>query len=343
MKDRYLRQDKDGSYYVDFKPDYPIIDCHIHMSNLLPGKQISINEELDSPRYLTLPPPSDLDLSIPYWTRKNFLIKKYKSAFSLLGYIGEAYRIFKDMLRGTYGNYKKSSSTNAIYKSLILPISTSRSDQSKNAISNSKTKEDLIAFMSVHPADKDAIEKVSYYKSLGAVGLKLKMTSSELNKNYSSLLKLMDHCHNLNLPVIFHSGSILDKDAHISSMSKKLLNTSPVEMFVRLLEDMPDNFVFIFAHAGISSYKEVAELMKIYPATYAELSSQSTESIEYLIDQLGSKRLLFGSDWPALPQALTLSRVLHATENNPDDRENILYKNASSLFNIELGGKYELF
>lgn len=49
MRDKYLKQDEAGCYYVDFKPDYPIIDCHIHMSNLLPGKQVPITQDVKRP------------------------------------------------------------------------------------------------------------------------------------------------------------------------------------------------------------------------------------------------------------------------------------------------------
>lgn len=335
MVDKYLKQDKKGNYYTEFEADHPIIDCHIHMSNLLPGKQVCIREDVGPPKHLTLPPVSELDLSMPYWTKKEYLIKKYKSSFAVLGYGLEGYKIFKDMLRGTYENYLVSALSCKITSSIILPISTSRSDLSKNAIKNAETYSEFIPFMSVHPSNKDALDKITHYKLLGAVGLKLKMTSSELTRHYDSLLVMMKQCDKLDLPVLFHTGSILLDQNKISNLSKKLLNSTHVSMFETLLEDMPKSFKFIFGHAGISSYKEVARLMKQYPSTYAELSSQSTDSIKYLIDHIGSKRLLFGSDWPALPQALTLSRVLHATEDNHEARENILYRNAEDLFNLK--------
>jgi len=94
---------------------------------------------------------------------------------------------------------------------------------------------------------------------------------------------------------------------------------------------MPKDFVFIFGHSGVCEYKLVAEYLKKFPSSYAELSSQSQHSIRYLIDEVGYERLLFGSDWPALPQAITLSRVLIATSENKDARDHILSKNAKKL------------
>lgn len=338
MADKYLKQDENGCYSVNFKPDYPIIDCHIHMSNILPGKQVPINQDAPKPKYFTLPPQSALDLSVPYWTREDYLIEKYTSPLALVAYCKEGYKIFKDMLHGTYAHYEQSAQSNGIVHSIMLPISTARSDQSPNAITNANSHSELSPFMSVHPLDQNAIQKISHYKSLGAVGLKLKITASEVAKHYTALLALMKHCHHLNLPVLFHTGTVVSNQTGISKLNKKLLNSTHVDMLLRLLKDMPNDFIFIFGHAGIQSYKEVAELMKQYPATYAELSSQSAESIAYLIHHVGAERLLFGSDWPALPQAFTLSGILHATEDNSSARKQILYKNAQALFNIDLGG-----
>lgn len=119
-----------------------------------------------------------------------------------------------------------------------------------------------------------------------------------------------------------------------SKLFKKLLMSTRVEIFGRLLEDMPKDFVFVFGHSGVSEYKIVAEYLKKFPASYAELSSQSQHSIKYLIDEVGYERLLFGSDWAALPQAITLSRVLIATEDDKEAREHILNKNAKRLLNL---------
>ena len=74
--------------------------------------------------------------------------------------------------------------------------------------------------------------------------------------------------------------------------------------------------------------------MEQFPATYAELSCQSAHSIAYLMSEVGDERLLFGSDWPALPQAFTLSRILMATEENPAARANILSRNVKKLLDL---------
>lgn len=334
MNDKYLEINDQGRYVVKLDEQLEIIDFHIHMSNILPGKQVSPEKVESPPSFPTLPPKDEMDLEIPYWTKLSYLESKYKSSFSLLHYAKEGYMIFKDMLKGTYNNYFESAQDNGISKSVILPISTKKSDQSMNALSNAREHSCFIPFMSIHPMDPHAIEKVTRYLTGGAKGFKLKITINEMEKYYEELLLLMKKCYEFDIPVLFHTGALLENQSMISKSSKKLLNITRVEMFEKLLEDMPEDFKFVFGHAGIQSYKKVAELMKKHSGSYAELSCQSTESIKYLIKEIGSHRLLYGSDWPALPQAITLSRVLHATENNQEDRKNILCNNAKRLLKI---------
>ena len=112
-----------------------------------------------------------------------------------------------------------------------------------------------------------------------------------------------------------------------------LLKSTRVQLFEKILKNSPGNLKLIFGHSGVQEYESVASLMDKYPSTMAELSSQSENSIRFLIKKAGSERLLFGSDWPALPPAITISNVLLATEESLQNRENILFNNANQLFN----------
>ena len=216
-----------------------------------------------------------------------------------------------------------------------MPLSTKKCDCSQEALRIVKDYPNrFIAFCSIHPDDPEANAKVYKYKALGAKGLKLKISDIELKSDFTSLIKLFKICHEAELPVLLHTGSTTVNQERTSKLLWKFLRSTRVELFGRLLDEMPKDFVFIFGHSGVSEYKLVAEYLKKFPACYAELSSQSQYSIKYLINEVGYERLLFGSDWPALPQAITLSRVLIATENNKEIRDHILNKNAKRLLNL---------
>lgn len=333
-KEKYIKVNEFGELVIDYPEKLKIIDFHSHLSNLFPYKQNNPTNKGTRVRYLTVPPIEALDLKEPYWTNLDYLIKKYSGIASTMRFSVEGIKIFNDMIKGgTFDNLFISQQNNMIHKSVILPISTVKSDMSMNAINAAKQYPDkLIPFCSVHPLDPELSKKIYQYKALGAKGLKLKITDIEMKGKFNAIIDLLKICHEANLPVLFHTGTVLKEEGkNISGMMKKMLNSTRVELYGELLEKLPKDLIFIFGHSGIQEYKLVAKYMKDYPSTYAEVSSQSEGSIKYLIDQIGSERILFGTDWPALPQAITLSRVLLATEGDRQARDNILYKNAEKL------------
>ncbi len=335
-KEQYLKLNEQGDFVIDYPEKLDIIDAHTHMSNLLPLKVIDPKTKGKKVRYLTLPEIEKMDLSVPYWTKIDPDEKK-KGIFAVINFSLNGYNIFKDMVNGgTYQNCFKSQQENMIKKSVVLPISSSKYDRSLEALQVAKDYPDrFIPYCSVHPHDPEIKKKIPEYQKLGAKGYKLKITDMELKGDFQPLIDALKLCHEAGLPVILHTGSLTHyKVENTSKLMWKLLKSTRVEIFGELLKKLPTDFKFIFGHSGIAEYKLVAEYMKKFPATYAELSCQSADSIKYLINEVGHERLLFGSDWPALPQAITLSRVLLVTENNQVAREHILLKNVQRLLKI---------
>ncbi len=333
-KEKYLKLNECGELVIDYPDKLKIIDFHSHLSNLFPGKQNDPTNKGTKIKYLTVPPIEALDLKESYWTNLDYLNKKYSGFASVMKFCIDGIKIFNDMVKGgTFDNYFISQQNNMINKSVILPISTAKSDRSMNAINAAKQYPDrLIPFCSVHPLDPEISKKIYHYKELGAKGFKLKVTDIEMKDKLNTIVELLKICHDAKLPVLFHTGAAFKTEGtKISGMMKKMLNSTRVELYGELLEKLPKDLIFIFGHSGIQEYELVAKYMKAYPSTYAEVSTQSEGSIRYLINEVGSERILFGTDWPALPQAITLSRVLLATEGNIQARDNILYKNAEKL------------
>jgi len=328
-QEKYLKF-VDHVFAIDYPEELKIIDFHTHLSLALPGGKAPRS----TPKFPTIPRQNEMDLSLPYWTDKEALNKKYSRPFALFKVILEGVSIYKDMVSsGSEINILASMQSMGIYKSVVLPISTAKKDVTMGAIdSQNRYPESIIAFCSVHPKDSEAFVKIHKYHRLGAKGLKLKMTNDDIQRNFNRLIAVLTMCSALNMPVLFHTGTVSNLlDGRLSPVMNKFVNSTAIDILEQLLEACPDDLNFIFGHSGIAQYKKVARLMKKYPSSYAELSSQSTESIQYLIDEVGYNRLLFGSDWPALPQAITLSRVLQATENKPMARNHILYLNAEKL------------
>lgn len=333
--ERYLKLNDQGDFIIDYDGTLEIIDFHTHMSNVLPLKVVDPNTKGNKLKYETLPDIDKMDLSVPYWTQIN-ADEKRKGLWSIIKFSLDGYTIFKDMANGgTYENCFRSQQENMIERNVVLPI-TKKSDRSMEALKLTKDyPERFTAFCSVDPHDPEMQEKLKKYKNLGFKGLKLKTSDMELKNNFEPLIELLKACYEVDFPVLLHTGSLTHiKRKNTSKLMWKLLKSTRVELFGDLLQHLPKDFNFVFGHSGIGEYKLVAKYMKAFPGSYAELSCQSADSIRYLIDEVGYERLLYGSDWPALPQALTLSRVLLATERDEEARKHILYKNAKKLLDI---------
>ena len=55
-----------------------------------------------------------------------------------------------------------------------------------------------------------------------------------------------------------------------------------------------------------------------------------------MLDVVPADRVLYGTDWPFYHQALTLARVLIATEGEPSLRRGVLHDNAVRLLGIDV-------
>ncbi|WP_027398466.1 amidohydrolase family protein [Anaerovorax odorimutans] len=335
-KVKYLKLNNDGDFMLDYDGKLDIIDFHTHMSNVLPLKIVDPHIVGKKLKYKTLPDMENMDLSVPYWKKINPNEQK-RGILPIIKFSIEGYKIFKDMANGgTYENCFKSQNENMIKTNVVLPLSTKKYDRSMEALKISKDYPNkFIAFCSVHPYDSEMKEKIYNYKKLGFKGLKLKITDIELKDDFTLLTKLFKICYEVGFPVLLHTGALTHiKRENTSNLMWKILKSTRVEIFGRLLKELPKDFKFIFGHGGIAEYKLVAEYIKEFPSCYVELSCQTESSIKYLINEVGYERLLFGSDWPALPQAITLSNVLLATEADEYARKHILYENAKNLLNI---------
>lgn len=338
-REAYLKLDVDGQLVLDYPGELRVLDFHAHLSELLPmGRGRAVGSQT-RPTYPTLPPVEALDLAKPYWTDAEFLARKYSGAFSVVRFGLDSIRILRDMVNGGgVGNCLAAQSANMILKSVILPLSTRKSDFSPAAIELAKRHpENLIPFCSVHPFDPDRDRKIGQYQQMGAKGLKLKISDFEMKGGAQPVVDLLRRCHEAGLPALFHTGMILNTAKHrMSGLMSRLLQSTRTELYGELLPRLPNDLVFIFGHSGVDEYRTVIRYMQRHPATYAELSSQSASTIKLLIEEVGPKRLLFGSDWPALPPAITLSRVLLATEGSPEARDDILYRNAERVLGVRV-------
>lgn len=118
--------------------------------------------------------------------------------------------------------------------------------------------------------------------------------------------------------------------------------TNPTQKlsFPRLFETYLSKYPgvrIIFGHSGgrYEGIKEAVRLGKLYANIYFDTAGDiyANGFVEYLVAGVGSQRILFGSDCSMMDQRTMLGAVLGA-QISEAERQDILFRNASRLFNI---------
>lgn len=138
------------------------------------------------------------------------------------------------------------------------------------------------------------------------------------------------------LPIMSCSGMGLPQEMLVSGVptktTKKEVMTQQLPKFEKVLDCIPDATV-ILAHSGCYDFEYIVDLMKKFPNIYTDISIQPAANIKKLVKEIGSERILFGTDYPFVTQALSILSVLRAI-GNEHDRTNIFCKNAKKILGI---------
>ncbi len=140
--------------------------------------------------------------------------------------------------------------------------------------------------------------------------------------------KFWNFCEKKNIIVLTHSW-----DPDVANKAQKY---SSGLLFEEILIKHP-KLKLILAHAGGRGkmlYK-VLDMMKRHKNLYVDFAGDTFISglIEEYVFDLGSKRLLFGTDMPWVDIRFHLANILSA-DITKKDKENILKNNALELFNL---------
>ena len=88
---------------------------------------------------------------------------------------------------------------------------------------------------------------------------------------------------------------------------------------------------FVFLHAGSRDLADTLPLAERYPNVWLGIHGQGVSALAEILGRVGPDRLLFGTDWPFYPLAVSLAKVLMVSEGRPQVREAILRDNALRL------------
>ncbi|MBN1428039.1 MAG: amidohydrolase [Anaerolineae bacterium] len=324
----------------EYVQDYEIIDFHTHtfpsVSGMLPAL---FRRELDDGQ------ASFFDLScypgsvsffnfskVGYrcWPESFWSFPGLKTAFDLLGFNGVITlvrkagnkRLLRDMELGN------------ISYAVVLPINSIYVDSTSLLLDSISGYERLIPFASLHPLESDIEVKIKTYVSKGVRGFKINPHIQAVDFDDEKMIDLVKRLAETRLPIISCSG--LAVPPHYLGQAPKFLRrsveTQNLNRYEKVLCQIPDH-PFVFAHGGVEQNEELIVLMKKFPNTLTDISTQNSDNIKRLIEEVGSQRLLFGSDYPFFNQAFPIVSVLRATDNQ-QDRTAIFSENARKLLNL---------
>ncbi len=182
----------------------------------------------------------------------------------------------------------------------------------------------LLLYGSVRPGQSKIPEKLQQLKASGMLGVKLHPTMQRFYPDDDGAMEIYAECAKLGLPVFFHSGRAGIEPALVQKYAE-------LSRYVKPVSDYP-TVRFVFGHAGAAlDFKDALALAKAHKNVWLEMAGQGVSNLKTILDELGPERLLFGSDWPFYPEAVTLAKVLILTAKDKKVRDLLLAGNADQF------------
>jgi predicted TIM-barrel fold metal-dependent hydrolase len=297
----------------------PVIDMHTHLAM---GwlRRSPVDLQADTPTvdyYLPVTVPVDLDA----YSNQNLddaAMFAMKADLSVLGFTGWGKRTTH-----TAPNLVRDMEALGIVSSVVLPFDLPiGARNAERIIEATRPHPQLLPFGSVHPFDRGIDERLDAQQADGALGVKLHPNGQFIAPDHARTVHLCGRCGARGLPVLFHCGPVgIEPEAG--------RRRSQVYRYERAIAENPDT-TFVLGHSGALQYDQAVQFAS-YPNALFELSCLGLPALRHVLEHVPAQRILYGTDWPFYHQALTLARVLIATEGESDIRRAVLHDNAARL------------
>lgn len=192
--------------------------------------------------------------------------------------------------------------------------------------------ERLLGFVFINPslpANIVSEELDQYLPQSGFRGIKLEL---DVNCRDPRVDIVMEKARQYNVPVLHHSWYVNTWCMNKGELEVQLNRSEPHDV-ADLARRFPDVHI-IMAHlegSGIRGVLDVADCENVWIDTSG--SQPFTGTLEFALEIIGSRRILFGSDLCGRSVEGQLGRIL-GTRMPEADRENILWRNAETLLGL---------
>jgi len=299
----------------------PVLDVHTHvaLAYVMPMKVDMFPQvPVTTRHYLPSSRPLDLDI----YVNRNFTggdVTEMKRDLTVRSLGGSGMRATH-----TAANLVREMDELGITRSIVLPIDFPLlSHNADVALDVARRDEHIVGFGSVHPWSRDLAGKLDAQIAKGARGIKVHPAVQCVRPDDPRAIRLYRLCGERRIPVLWHCGPV-----GIGTRLGDYL--TQVRFYERPVAECPET-TFILGHAGALQLDLGLDLHRRYPNVWLETASQSLPGVHTLIERADTRRLLMGSDWPFYHQAISLAKVLMATEGKPELRRAILWDNGARL------------
>jgi len=214
---------------------------------------------------------------------------------------------------------------------LGLPFGDNLAESWLDALERSGMADRFVPFASVHPRNSDWRHRLRRCAARGARGLKVHPEMQRLFPDEPRMMEIYEECERLGLAVIFHAGRSGIEPGFMRKYALIRRYVEPARAFPRVQ--------FAFGHAGARDVGDAVQLAKQHENVWLEITGQGATQLGAIIKEVGTERLLFGSDWPFYPLAATLAKVLLVTEKNRAARGAIVRGNADRILQLAASTK----
>lgn len=190
-------------------------------------------------------------------------------------------------------------------------------------------RESLIPFASINPyMTNNMARELQRLVGEGFRGLKMYPTYQHFYPNDRSMYPLYAKAEELQIPVMFHTGSSIFKGARLKYGDPLYLDDVAV--------DFPD-LKIILVHSGRGFwYDRAFFLARLHANVYMEIAGLPPQKLLDYFPELErvADKVIFGSDWPGVTSLKRNIETIRQLPLSEESKEKILGGNAARLLNI---------
>ncbi len=166
-------------------------------------------------------------------------------------------------------------------------------------------------------------------RELGCKGLKFLPTYAHFFPDDPRLMPVYELARDLEIPVMFHTGTSIFKGARIKYGNPLLLDD--------VADEFPD-LVIVMSHGGRPFwYAEAQWMLRRHKKVHVDISGIPPKHLPTAFPHLEKfqDRFVFGSDWPGIPSISRQVRMVQDLPYSAQVIEAILWDNAARLLRLD--------